>query len=157
MILLEDFKRRITIITGNEASVIRKKYIGQFVDITSDHFNKYIAVKKRCKDGVCYSGYLWDCLKHSIQVTEGQILNNQLPDQLLYVLWDLHSSNKIFNKDYWKFPKEAILKFWYHDLSAGLSFLPEDIYIFDEGLTWSFVLTHEYDDKDNRFCLRAQV
>ena len=154
MITCRKLRQRTDIITGDEADLIREKYISRFVDPESDHYMRYIAELREFSDGLYYTGYLWDCLKSAVQVEEEDVYDMEL-DRIVYVLWDLHSSDRIHIEDYWKFPRRAILRLRFCDLVEGRECLPEDIYIFDEELTWSLILTHEYDDKGNRFCYRA--
>ncbi len=68
------------------------------------------------------------------------------------MLWDLHSNERIYVADYWKFPKEAVLLLSATDLAAGLDFLPDDIYVFDRTFDWSIVFTHEYTADQRRYC-----
>lgn len=158
MISLEEFKNRITIITGYEANIIRERYVSRFVDTTSDYFRKHIAVRNQFENEEYYLGYLWDSLKQPEIITEDEILRNQeLLDKIIYIMWDLHSSREILIKDYWKFPKEAVLKIKYRDFLEGIGYLPEDIYIFNEEIKSSLILTHEYFDDGKRYCLRARA
>src|ERR1051326_2848731 len=140
MIRFELFAKCVTVITGVEADRIRQEYVARFVDTSSQYYREFVGVTKRYRDGVYYSGYLWDSLKHFKQIPERQILDNgEMLDAVVFVLWDLHSSEKIRIQDYWRFPKSAVLKMRWVDLLAGQAYLPEDIYIFDDSFTWSFV------------------
>ena len=57
-------------------------------------------------------------------------------------------------KDYWKFDKDAVLKMDFEILLDGEEYLPEDIYIFDESMTWTLIKTHE--DIDGKcYCLKS--
>lgn len=149
MLTLQSLRDQAVVITGEEAGRLRQAYIDRFVNTSSDYYKKYIAIKTQFSDGLLYTGYLWDSLKHPEQVKEDQIFDPQLMDKTVYVFWDLHSAERIFVKDYWKFPKDAVLKLKYRDLLAGREFLPEDFYIFDETMNWSIIFTHEYDENDN--------
>ncbi len=144
MLSLEEFKEGVTIITGAEADRIRDRYIDRFVDTASEYYAAHIETRKQYRDGMYYFGYLWDTLKRGRVIPEAEILDRpDLADETVYVLWDLHSEEKIFIEDYWKFPRGAVLELTYRDLIAGLEYLPEDIYIFDTQYTWSLILTHE--------------
>ena len=72
----------------------------------------------------------------------------------IYVFWDIHSSEKIWIKDYWKFDKDAVLRMSMDTLLAGCEFLPEDIYICDSTFQWTFVMTHE-EIENKRYCLKC--
>lgn len=162
MLSLEDFKERVTVITGPEADRIRDRYIDRFVDTGSQYYAAYIEMRKRYRDGLYYFGYLWDTLKHRRVIPEAEILDRpNLAGEAVYAMWDLHSEEKIFIEDYWKFPREAVLELSYADLIAGLEHLPKDIYIFGRDYTWSLILTHEsWDAHDGweanpHLCLEA--
>lgn len=140
----EEFRERVTVLTGPEADHIRDRYIARFVDTSSEHYATYIATTTQYRDGLYYVGYLWDTLKCGRVIPEAEILNRpDLESVTIYVMWDLHSDEHIFIEDYWKFPRDAALELTYQDLMAGLCYLPEDIYIFDKAYTWSLILTHE--------------
>ncbi len=144
MLSLEDFKERATVIIGAGADRIRDRYIDRFVDTGSEYYVAHIETRKRYRNGVYYFGYLWDTLERGRVIPEAEILDRpDLAGETVYVLWDLHSEQKILIEDYWKFPREAVLELAYRDLMAGLEYLPEDIYIFDRDYTWSQILTHE--------------
>ena len=67
-------------------------------------------------------------------------------------MWDIHSCDRIFIPDYWKFPKNAVLfaDAWKDTFRREL---PEDIYVFDDTLSWSVIFTHETDEKAESYCL----
>lgn len=156
-ISLEGFKQRITILSYMEAERIRTKYIDSFVNIATKYYKELIAQKKQFADGFYYVGYLWDSLKRVTPISKeeaDQILMQK--GKSVYVLWDLHSTQRIFIKNYWKFPKDAVLFLPVTELMTGMEFLPEDIYIFDDGFDWTIILTHEYSDDQKRLCLEAR-
>lgn len=70
MLSLEEFKDRATVITGAEVNRVRDRYIERFVDTTSEWYRAHIATRKRYRDGVYYSGYLWETLKRRRVVLE---------------------------------------------------------------------------------------
>ena len=72
----------------------------------------------------------------------------------VYVFWDIHSCERIFIEDYWKFDKEVVLKMDLKTLIKGEKYLPEDIYIFDVDCEWTMIKTHEYIDK-KCYCLKS--
>lgn len=67
---------------------------------------------------------------------------------------DIHSCERIFADEYWKFGKDAVLKINFETLIKGEIYLPEDIYIFDENLTWTLIKTHE-NIKGKCYCLKS--
>jgi hypothetical protein len=151
----EGFAKRVSVVTGDRADGIRQEYIDRFVDTDSDWFRKRIAVLKAFTDGLLYTGYLWDCLIRWERIAEDHLFETLRALDVVYVFWDLHSAERIPIERYWRFPKPSILELSASDLEAGLAYLPEDIYIFDERLNWSLILTHEFDN--GRVCVRAHA
>lgn len=153
---LEDFKQYVTIIPKDEAKNLRSKYIDMFINTEEQYFKKYIESTKEYSDGTCYIGYLWDCLK-AIEVIDMQFIKSKI-DKLFEVLvfWDIHSKERIFIKDYWKFSKHDMLNLNFKTLIDNLEFLPEDIYIFDRSFEWTIIITHEYVD-EKRWCLKSGI
>ena len=111
------------------------------------YFHEYIA---EMRDGV-YLGYLWDLLIGATLTPEGEIGTLVPSNASVFAMWDLHGPDKIFIPDYWKFPVDAVLRLQYGTLMQGLHHLPEDLYIFDDGLRWTVVPTHEHLDGETRY------
>ena len=150
---LNEFRAAAAILLGSEANEIRRQYIQSFVDTTTSYYRERIAVTRAFRDGQCYVGYLWDSLKHSRLVDEEEAIKELARmAKPLYALWDIHSNERIYIKDYWKFPKDAVLILGVKELIAGMRFLPEDIYVFDDSFDWSIVFTHEYYGDQQRDC-----
>lgn len=136
---------------------IREQYIKEFINVNHQYFYKDIKKLHKYRDGLCYNGYLWDYLKKGILISEDD-LNKKLismNNDFVYVMWDIHSEEKIFIENYWKFQKDDILKMNPEIFLKGESFLPEDIYIFDKDMTWTLIKTHE-DIGEERYCLMQQ-
>ena len=151
---LIEFKKEIIILSKDDAALTRKKYIKTFINTQKDYYIKNIEALNECIDGYCYNGYLWDCFVSPALTEEAYIWDKLKRLDYVFVLWDIHSCEKIFIKDYWKFDKDDVIKLSPQILSNGLNNLPEDIYIFDKTFKWSFALTHEYIDC-SRFCLKV--
>lgn len=145
---LKTFRTKVTLLNETERNRLREKYINTFIDQNHKRYQDQIVLRKRCIDGNCYDGYLWDYLKSReiIDTLYVQEAANRIAD--VYVFWDIHSCEKILVKDYWKFEKDAMLKLNFTLLLQGKEYLPEDIYIFNESFTWTIILTHE--DLDGR-------
>jgi hypothetical protein len=151
----EEFNHLVLPILGEKAMQIRTKYISVFINTDTERYRNSIARKISFKDGFYYKGYLWDCLKSKELITEREIFEKlQQSNREMYVFWDLHSSEKITIENYWKYPRDAILSLRGEVLLSGLTFLPDDIYIFDTSFLWSLILTHE-DIEGERYCLEA--
>lgn len=144
------------VLNGLIAQSLRQKYIQTFIQTGLDYFSKYIQKTEQFKDGWCYTGYLWDCFDNFFLKSMDECEDFLSTKRNLYVFWDIHSSERILIPNYWKYPKDSILALdsWnydrYHDT------LPEDIYFFDDSLTWSIAYTHEETDNGDRFCYFAK-
>lgn len=136
---------------GEWATTLRECFIAAFVNEATELYEKHIATTKRYVDGYCYDGYLWDFLKKPQQVSEKYCIDflNSI-DVPFYIMWDLHSCEKILIGDYWKYPKEAVLECTFNEFLNIKNDLPEDLYIFDDDFTWSFTLTHEWINKGKK-------
>lgn len=141
----------------NQKKNLREKYIHIFINTNHERYNDDIKKLHNYHDGLCYDGYLWDYLKQGVLISESD-LNKRLisiSHDFVYVMWDIHSEEKIFIENYWKFQKDDILKMHPEILLKGEYFLPEDIYIFDKDMTWTLIKTHE-DIDGERFCLMME-
>jgi hypothetical protein len=152
----EDFRSKVEILSENQAEELRKDYIEKFINVEHVHYKNHISVYKTYCDGECYTGYLWDCLKNS-QMFRFRELKYYLENySMVYVFWDIHTKERIFIENYWKFDKWAVLHLNSQLLFENLEYLLEDIYIFDDSLSWTLILTHEYVN-DRRFCLKVEL
>ena len=108
--------------------------------------------KELYNDGLFYSGYLWDCLKHVETKSDFFCKEFLSAKDRLYLFWDLHSSERV---PFWEgrniFPLESVLRFDFAEYAALKGKLPEDVYIFDDSFLWSIVFTHESDSKGRAF------
>lgn len=147
---LEQFKQTVTVLPTDEAQFWRRRYIDQFVNVTGEYYRQHVAKYKKFSDGLCYEGYLWDCLVKEAQVVTDRKLKRLLRKKgRVLSMWDVRSREHIFIKDYWKFPKRAVLSLEADVLLDNLQHLPEDLYLFDRVLNWTCVFTHE-DNKEGR-------
>lgn len=141
----------MNIIIGSVALELREKYINKFINTCSEHYIKYVRDKKTFVDGLCYTGYLWDCYENFYVCTEvfcEQFLKDK---QDIFIMWDIHSSERILIPDYWKYPRESVLCIESWNKNKYMRDLPEDIYLFDATFSWSIAYTHEEDDSGMRF------
>ena len=145
------------ILIEKEANQIREKYVSCFINTNMDYDVDNIKKRIMCRDGMCYTGYLWDCLKNKYLVSEKECISYIENIENIYIFWDIHSQDRIFIPDYWKYPKDAVLKLRYKEFIENINNLPEDIYIVDDTFEWSIALTHETDAQQNRYCLFAYV
>ena len=151
---LKTFKTQLQILNETERREFRKKYIEKFINTHHESYQKQIQSKRKFLDGYCYLGYLWDYVKNPSIIDMEYIEKIAKNIDGVYVFWDIHSCERIFVQNYWKFDKDAILYLKFETLLYGQDFLPEDIYIFDESMTWTLIKTHE-DIDGKRYCLKS--
>lgn len=58
------------------------------------------------------------------------------------------------SKSFFKFGKDNIVKLDIEYLIESIDYFPEDIYIFDNDFSWTYIITHE-DDGKRRICLKV--
>lgn len=147
------------IITDSEEFFEREQYIKKFIKSTQTGYVENIGTYELYSDGYCYSGYLWEYLKRIRVVSERfcfDWLNNYAQDKI-FILWDIHSKEKVFVDDYWKYPKHSILEICKDEFNSIVDLLPEDIYIYDKSYEWTIALTHEWIDDNRRYCLLCDL
>ena len=145
----------MTVLGQSKSDILRNEYISAFVNCDSPHYRKFIEQKRMFTDGMCYVGYLWDCLLNMDVISEYPAKMMLTEKRDVFIMWDIHSCERIFIPDYWKYPKTSVLYAaeWSDSL---MSDLPEDLYLFDETFMWSVIFTHETNDKGRRYCLYVE-
>lgn len=141
------------VLNEQQSSNIREKFINSFIDKASEYYVNYILKLNNFTDGWCYIGYLWDCFNFFEPIEESFCLNYIETLDEIYIMWDIHSSERILIPNYWKYPKESVISLSFTEYVLFNKFFPDDIYIFDATFSWCFALTHENDDIGNRHCL----
>lgn len=153
------------------SNYLREMYIGQFVNTNSNYYKKRIEAVTECEDGKYYKGFLWDCLKQpdGLQCKLGSVpfsvparkVKRKLDGRKnVYIMMDLHSSERTWgaltdvqHEFRMKYRTKVIcLEEWPDEIERAF---PEDIYIFDDSLEWSFILTHEWYGDDSRLCFEV--
>lgn len=140
------------IMEGKKAFECREKFVSCFVDCNSDYYRDNILCGTAFLEKGSYYGYLWECYLPSEIESEQACLEFLATIKSFYVLWDLHPDVSR-QKEYWKYPKHAVLEMNVQDYMENCAKLPEDIYIFDDSFSWSIALTHESNLKNERWCL----
>ena len=140
------------ILINKQANQIRSKFILHFINQNTKIFQQ-IKNPILCSDGYCYIPYLWDTLKKCRICDEEKIEHVLEIKNQFYIMWDIHSRDFIWIDNYWKYPKEAILKVTFNDYINIRNSLPEDIYFFDDSFAWGYSLTHETLNKQKRYCV----
>lgn len=150
------FRRAVRVLPNRKAASLRDEFVRTFLRTNTEFFKNNIQRKRRCFDGLCYSGYIWDCVGRYSRISLKTLLRRLLKYEKVYVFWDVHSRDKILIRDCWLFPKHAVLEMTAETLTANFVFLPEDIYIFDSTLSWALIKTHEYDQNGDDIFLAAR-
>jgi len=151
---IKELLRKAVITKKDEKDRIRNFYCSSFFDIESEGYIEEIEKMHKYLDGYCYNGYLWDYLSRPEIIEELCLIEKIREVAEVYILWDIHSCEKIFIEDYWKFEKDDILLLSGNLLVETLDIFPEDVYIFDASFTWTMILTHEYSE-NKRYCLKS--
>lgn len=142
------------VLQKDESSLVRELYIYAFIDSESEWYINHIKTMQCCVDGLCYDGYLWECLKKGYKFISVQHAIDILQSKkYIYLLYDLHSCEKILQPNYWKYAKAAVLFGSTEEFLSEMPHLPEDIYVFDDTFTWSVIFTHEITEKGRRICM----
>ena len=150
---LAEFKAKVTVLPKDEARKVRANYVRHFVSAGSEQKREFAGIWDEGHPR-CYCAYLWEFLKDPVVVEFDFAVSMCAVLGPVNVLWDLHSAQRVFIKDYWKFARDDVLALDYRLLLDNLGFLPEDIYIFDESYRWTLVLTHEWVE-GRRWCLKS--
>jgi len=155
------------IVNKEKKESLREEFIKRFVDTETDFYKKYINTLKEYSDGMCYDGYLWDSLKadyKQIERTMEQAIEYLKHKGNVFVMWDIYSQHRVYDNSKLaiNYPKDTVIETnslelcklieaeWGNYLIGDESFLPEDIYIYDEKLDWYVIFTHEgYDSYTN--------
>jgi hypothetical protein len=154
---LDEFKMAIQVLQEPAASEVRAKYILQFINTQHEFYINVISKPKQFSDGICYEGYLWDCLRQPFTIiTFADFIRDLVGHDQVFAFWDVHSRDRILVPDYWHFPKSAALSGPAKIIAENLNYLPEDTYICDNSFSWTLIATHEMDYKRNeRVYVRA--
>jgi hypothetical protein len=151
----EDFDARIQRLDAEQSLRIRKRFIDEFIDQDAPGFDESIRRLVAFTDGMAQTGYLWDFIKARTLIDEADLWDRVNRRDWVYVMWDIHSSDRILIEDYWRYPKDSVLiSRPPGTVQAGQSFLPEDLYLFDDSFAWVAATTHDEID-GRRFCLWA--
>lgn len=142
----------MTILNSTKSDILRCEYIKNFVNTSSLYYRKNIEQKTLFSDGLCYTGYLWDCLLKPTVISEYKAEQFLQEKRRIFIMWDIHSCERILIPNYWKFPKTNVIctDAWSESFKHNL---PEDVYVFDDTFRWSVIFTHETDEKEERYCL----
>lgn len=151
----EDLKAAVQCLDVGQSQRIRERFIDEFVDQDAPGFGAYIRRREDFADGPAYTGYLWDFLGGRTLIDEAELWNRVNRRDWIYVMWDIHSADRIRIEDYWRFPKESALICRPPGVvQAGQRFLPGDLFLFDDSIAWVAATTHDKIDR-KRFCLWA--
>ena len=142
------------VISGDDAIVLRKKFIEKFVDKQSSWYHALLKQVRESK-GKHYYGCLWDSLfRDNLEVVGFDYARNYLnKTDCFFLFWDNHpESYLIYRNPDWHYPPNSLLALSASEWESMNDLLPEDCYIFDNTLTWAIALTHEESSPGYRIC-----
>lgn len=152
----KNLKTQPQILSPEESAFWREAYLDAFVDTASEHYRRYIASPRSFSDGPHYEGYLWDCLRSPTRITIERFRHEIEKYPEVLVMADDHSRNRIPGAPLWPYPSLSVARFTPRVLVESLAELPEDLYLFDESVSWTLGVTHEHDGK-RRICFAAKA
>lgn len=133
---------------------LRKKFVDTFTDKSIANYDDYVGYKK-FNDGICYLGYLWNVYDSNrcLYPDRSETLRLLAEKDEIYVMWDIQTFMYSAITVRPNISKDRILKTTGKDLAKQLtedfslpkeerSWLPEDIYIFDDTFDWHITFTH---------------
>jgi hypothetical protein len=144
------------VLSATDSTLWRDAYLTAFVDTSCDDYKRYIAQPRQFSDGVHYEGYIWDCLRGAQQITVQRFRSEVARHDEVFVIADDHSRDRVMGPPLWPYAPYSVARFKVSAVLQSLALLPEDIYVFDESVSWTVVLTHEYDHK-RRYCLAVGI
>ena len=143
----------LLIVQSKEVSdYLRELYILSFVNTNVNGYVENIQKRYESSDGQYYCGYLWDYLKQKQRISLEKCLSFLSEKKNVYVLWDIHSKDRILIPDYWKYPKESVVQIFEGVTLEVIKTFPEDVYFFDDSLSWTIAFTHEELKTNKRIC-----
>ena len=83
------------ILIADTAMQIKSRYILTFVDVASPYYHDYIEKHTTFSDGLCYTGYLWDCFRNKVPMSEDACIRFIKRQKTIYCFWDIHSKDRI--------------------------------------------------------------
>ncbi len=153
-----------TVLDQARADRLRHEFLERFTDKTLPFYQKTLRMR-RFSDGMCYMGYIWEVLKQPYAVVTREAALAMLSDKAdVYVLWDIRTMKNVAQRFQYKVPKDMVirtdgqslaeqLRADFAPLAETVSFLPEDIYVFDDSLSWFIAFTHEPDERGEIMCM----
>ena len=154
------------IIKTENARILRKSFIDEFIDKSSEYYIKNISDKNNFCEYIPYRGYLWDCYNYpDCNIISFEVALKKLGEfNRVFIMSDLHDKSIVSNDNYFKFPIGTIIsssgKSAVKQISSdeycyrnATNLLPEDIYVFDDSLKWHITFTHESTENSERYCL----
>jgi hypothetical protein len=139
------------VLSCDDSGEWRAAYLKTFVDTSCDYYRQRIAQPRPFSDGVHYEGYLWDCMPAAQRITIQRFRTEIARRHEVFVMADDHSRDRVMGPPLWPYAAYSVARFKGFDLLQSLDSLPEDIYVFDDSVSWTLVLTHEHDHK-RRYC-----
>ncbi len=135
------------ILSPNDSSFLRQSYFEAFINTDSDHYKQYVNTTHQFTDGFHYEGYLWDCLIKRDRISFQRLCLEVVQHKEVLVMADDHSRDLVINAPLWPYPPYSVVLFESQTFIDALAILPEDLYIFDDSVSWTLIPTHEFSYK----------
>lgn len=106
---------KFEVLPTEQAVALRKAFIQQFVDTTSEHYQKHIATLIQDIDDFYYDGYLWDCLqdnnnwKKECHMEDAATFLREKKN--IFFMWDLFSKERLSGKRFsLEYPNATVIR-----------------------------------------------
>ncbi len=153
-----------SVVEQERADMLRHEFVEKYTDKTLPFYQKTLRMRQFF-DGMCYMGYIWEVLKKPYDMITREAALTLLGNKAeVYVMWDIRTMKNVAQKFQYKVPKDRVirtdgqslaeqLRVDFASLAEPVSFLPEDIYVFDDSLSWFIAFTHEPDERGDIMCM----
>lgn len=149
------------VVDAKKASDLRKRFINTFVNTNHKLYQAHIKTLHTYPDGEFYIGYLWDFLldnqDYEYECNMESACEYLKQKQNIYVMWDMFSNHRVCTNAKFavEYAKDTIIQAsatsiaqmlpneWEAWNNKSQIWFPEDIYCFDDTMSWYVIFTHE--------------
>lgn len=146
------FQQSVRLLSREKSASVRERFIQTFIDTSSANFLERIAATRSFWDGEKQTGYLWECFRRCNRISYEQFIAGVMRHDPVLVMADDLSRVEVVGAPLWAYPPGSVISLSPDTLIPLLPALPEDLYVFDESVSWTLALTHEHEGQD-RICV----